>query len=81
MPLVNVSRLKELTAKIDNLMKICRTQAEHEADMYAKLVDVERQYNECSSSLNWYKEMAKELEIKLTSTGGILLFQRGCYIQ
>ncbi|XWS27642.1 hypothetical protein CRYUN_Cryun26dG0135800 [Craigia yunnanensis] len=58
---------EELTAKVDNLMEIRRTQAEHEADMSAKLADVERQYNECFSSLNWHKERTRELEIKLTS--------------
>ena len=31
---------EELTAKVDNLMEIRRTQAEHEADMSAKLADV-----------------------------------------
>ncbi|KAK8556066.1 hypothetical protein V6N13_125633 [Hibiscus sabdariffa] len=43
------------------------THAELEADMSAKLADVEKQYNECSSSLNWHKERTKELETKLTS--------------
>ncbi|XWS16718.1 hypothetical protein CRYUN_Cryun33cG0001800 [Craigia yunnanensis] len=58
---------EELTAKVDNLMEIRRTQAELEADMSAKLADVERQYNDCFSSLNWHKERTRELEIKLTS--------------
>ncbi|XVE99034.1 hypothetical protein REPUB_Repub03eG0161700 [Reevesia pubescens] len=58
---------EELTAKVDNLIEIRRTLAELEADMSAKLADVERQYNECSSSLNWHKERTRELEIKLTS--------------
>ncbi|KAK8676539.1 hypothetical protein V6N13_142113 [Hibiscus sabdariffa] len=57
---------KELTAKVDNLIEIRRTHAELEADMSAKLADVEKQYNECSSSLNWHKERTKELETKLT---------------
>ncbi|KAK8526986.1 hypothetical protein V6N13_084854 [Hibiscus sabdariffa] len=57
----------ELTAKVDNLIEIRRTHAELEADMSAKLADVEKQYNECSSSLNWHKERTKELETKLTS--------------
>ncbi|KAK8481499.1 hypothetical protein V6N11_046109 [Hibiscus sabdariffa] len=58
---------EELTAKVDNLIEIRRTHAELEADMSAKLADVEKQYNECSSSLNWHKERTKELETKLTS--------------
>ncbi|XVE53404.1 hypothetical protein DITRI_Ditri03aG0000200 [Diplodiscus trichospermus] len=58
---------EELTAKVDNLMQIRRTQADLEAEMSAKLADVERQYNECCSSLNWHRERTKELEIKLTS--------------
>ncbi|KAL0725759.1 hypothetical protein Bca4012_040358 [Brassica carinata] len=32
-----------------------------------KLVDVEKNYNECSSSLNWHKERLRELEAKVTS--------------
>ncbi|XP_039055568.1 nuclear-pore anchor-like isoform X2 [Hibiscus syriacus] len=58
---------EELTTKVDNLIEIRRTHAELDADMSAKLADVEKQYNECSSSLNWYKERTKELETKLTS--------------
>ncbi|GMJ10522.1 TRANSLOCATED PROMOTER REGION, nuclear pore anchor [Hibiscus trionum] len=58
---------EELTAKVDNLIEIRRTHAELEADMSAKLADIEKQYNECSSSLNWHKETTKELETKLTS--------------
>ncbi|XP_021299554.1 nuclear-pore anchor isoform X2 [Herrania umbratica] len=63
----NVWLNEELTAKVDDLVKFRRTQAELEADMSAKLADVERQCNECSSSLNWHKERMRELEIKLTS--------------
>ncbi|XP_017641194.1 nuclear-pore anchor isoform X1 [Gossypium arboreum] len=58
---------EELTAKVDNLTQIRRTHAELEADMSTRLADVEKQYNECSSSLNWQKERTKELETKLTS--------------
>ncbi|PPS02417.1 hypothetical protein GOBAR_AA18245 [Gossypium barbadense] len=58
---------EELTAKVDNLTQIRRTHAELEADMSTRLADVEKQYNECSSSLNWHKERTKELETKLTS--------------
>ncbi|EOY14280.1 Nucleoprotein TPR, putative isoform 1 [Theobroma cacao] len=63
----NVWLNEELTAKVDDLVKFRRTQSELEADMSAKLADVERQYNESSSSLNWHKERMRELEIKLTS--------------
>ncbi|XVF77755.1 hypothetical protein PTKIN_Ptkin14bG0072200 [Pterospermum kingtungense] len=58
---------EELTAKVDALIETRRTHAELEADMSAKLADVERQYNECSGSLNWHKERMRELEVKLTS--------------
>ncbi|KAK8705798.1 hypothetical protein V6N13_049389 [Hibiscus sabdariffa] len=58
---------EELTSKVDNIVEIRRTHAELEADMSAKLADIEKQYNECSSSLNWHKERTKELETKLTS--------------
>ncbi|KAL4271644.1 hypothetical protein GQ457_13G000510 [Hibiscus cannabinus] len=58
---------EELTSKVDNVVEIRRTHAELEADMSAKLADIEKQYNECSSSLNWHKERTKDLETKLTS--------------
>ncbi|KAK8648810.1 hypothetical protein V6N13_129553 [Hibiscus sabdariffa] len=58
---------EELTSKVDNIVEIRRTHAELEADMSAKLADIEKQYNECSSSLNWHKERTKDLETKLTS--------------
>ncbi|GKV46204.1 hypothetical protein SLEP1_g53206 [Rubroshorea leprosula] len=58
---------EELTAKVDSLIELRRTHAEFEADMSAKLANVERQYNECCGSLNWHKERVRELENKLTS--------------
>ncbi|KAL5746674.1 hypothetical protein ACOSP7_027820 [Xanthoceras sorbifolium] len=58
---------EELTAKVDSLVELRRKHADLEADMSAKLSDVERQFSECSSSLNWNKERVRELETKLTS--------------
>ncbi|KAK1578573.1 hypothetical protein Q3G72_031364 [Acer saccharum] len=58
---------EELTTKVDSLVELRRTHADLEADMSAKLSDVERQFSECSSSLNWNKERVRELETKLTS--------------
>ncbi|KAH9676906.1 nuclear-pore anchor [Citrus sinensis] len=58
---------EELTSKVNSLVELRRTHADLEADMSAKLSDVERQFSECSSSLNWNKERVRELEIKLSS--------------
>ncbi|KAI9161249.1 hypothetical protein LWI28_015729 [Acer negundo] len=58
---------EELTTKVGSLAELRRTHADLEADMSAKLSDVERQFSECSSSLNWNKERVRELETKLTS--------------
>ncbi|KAK3218786.1 hypothetical protein Dsin_012756 [Dipteronia sinensis] len=58
---------EELTTKVDSLVQLRRTHADLQADMSAKLSDVERQFSECSSSLNWNKERVRELETKLTS--------------
>ncbi|KAF3448815.1 hypothetical protein FNV43_RR09528 [Rhamnella rubrinervis] len=57
----------ELTAKVDNLIELRRTHADLEADMSSKLGDVERQFNECSSSLQWNKDRVRELEMKITA--------------
>ncbi|KAL9234131.1 hypothetical protein vseg_009035 [Gypsophila vaccaria] len=57
----------ELTAKADSFLEQRRRSAEIEADMSAKLENIEKQYNECSSSLNWHKERVRELEVKLES--------------
>ncbi|KAH9616173.1 hypothetical protein KSS87_023924 [Heliosperma pusillum] len=57
----------ELTAKVDSFLEQRRKSAEFEADMSAKLADIEKQYSECCSSLNWHKEKVRELELKLES--------------
>ncbi|KAL9236694.1 hypothetical protein vseg_011330 [Gypsophila vaccaria] len=57
----------ELTTKADSLLEQRRKSAEFEADMCAKLADIEKQYNECSTSLNWHKNRVRELESKLES--------------
>ncbi|KAL8166555.1 hypothetical protein V2J09_008054 [Rumex salicifolius] len=58
---------EELTAKSNNLMELHRKYAEHDAEISAKLRDVEKQYEESSKSIKWYKERVSELEMKLTS--------------
>ncbi|KAK4595107.1 hypothetical protein RGQ29_018748 [Quercus rubra] len=57
----------ELTAKVDSVIELRRKSNDLEDDMSTKLADVERQFNECSSSLQWHKERVRELEMKLTS--------------
>ncbi|XP_074272093.1 nuclear-pore anchor-like [Silene latifolia] len=57
----------ELTAKVDSFLEQRKKSAEFEADMSAKLADIEKQYNECSSSLSWHKERVRELELRLES--------------
>nr|POF20463.1 nuclear-pore anchor [Quercus suber] len=57
----------ELTAKVDSVIELRRKSNNLEDDMSAKLADVERQFSECSSSLQWHKERVRELEMKLTS--------------
>ncbi|XP_048326058.2 nuclear-pore anchor isoform X2 [Ziziphus jujuba] len=57
----------ELTAKVDSLIQLRRTHADLEADLSSKLADVERQFNECSSSLQWNKDRVRELEMKITA--------------
>ncbi|KAJ0256647.1 Nuclear-pore anchor [Hirschfeldia incana] len=58
---------EELTAKVDSYAELRRRHSDLEAEMSAKIVDVEKNYNECSSSLNWHKERLRELETKITS--------------
>ncbi|KAL1205642.1 Nuclear-pore anchor [Cardamine amara subsp. amara] len=58
---------EELTAKVDSYAELRRRHSDLEAEMSAKLVYVEKSYNECSSSLNWHKERLRELETKFTS--------------
>ncbi|GMN60733.1 hypothetical protein TIFTF001_029810 [Ficus carica] len=57
----------ELTAKFDSLVQMRRKHADVEADLSSKLADVQRQFDECSSSLKWNKDRVRELEMKLTS--------------
>uniref|UniRef100_A0A5B6ZUV8 Putative nuclear-pore anchor isoform X1 n=1 Tax=Davidia involucrata TaxID=16924 RepID=A0A5B6ZUV8_DAVIN len=63
----NVWLNDELTAKVNSLIELRKTHSEFEADMSAKLADVERKFNESSSSLKWNKDSVMELEMKLTS--------------
>ncbi|XP_048592379.1 nuclear-pore anchor [Brassica napus] len=58
---------EELTAKVDSYAELRRRHSDLEAEMSARLVDVEKNYNESSSSLNWHKERLRELETKITS--------------
>ncbi|XP_010472779.1 PREDICTED: nuclear-pore anchor [Camelina sativa] len=58
---------EELTAKVDSYAELRRRHSDLEADMSGKLVDAEKNYNECSSSLNWHKERLRELETKISS--------------
>ncbi|KAG9439272.1 hypothetical protein H6P81_019437 [Aristolochia fimbriata] len=64
----NVWLNEELTVKTSSIIELRKSHKGLETDMCAKLVDVERLFNECSSSLNWYKERVRELENKLAST-------------
>lgn len=63
----NVWLNDELTAKVDSQIELRKKHTEFEADMSSKLADVERKFNECSSSLNWNKERVRELETMLSS--------------
>ncbi|CAH8258672.1 unnamed protein product [Arabidopsis lyrata] len=58
---------EELTAKVDSYAELRRRHSDLESEMSAKLVDVERNYIECSSSLNWHKERLREVETKIGS--------------
>ncbi|CAH2067883.1 unnamed protein product [Thlaspi arvense] len=58
---------EELTSKVDSYAELRRRHSDLEAEMSAKLVDLEKNYNECSSTLNWHKERLRELETKNTS--------------
>nr|XP_043614030.1 nuclear-pore anchor [Erigeron canadensis] len=55
----------ELTAKVNSLLQLRKVHNELEADMSSKLADLERKYNETSSSLKWKDDRVKELESKL----------------
>ncbi|WJX72066.1 hypothetical protein P8452_55984 [Trifolium repens] len=58
---------EELTAKINSFLELRRKHTESETDISSKLADVERQFSECSKSLQWNKDRARELEMKLKS--------------
>ncbi|KAM7532425.1 hypothetical protein LguiB_035835 [Lonicera macranthoides] len=57
----------ELTAKVNSLIELRKTHNEVEADMSAKLEDVEKKYKESSSSLKWKDDRVRDLELKLSS--------------
>ncbi|KAL5972515.1 hypothetical protein ACLOJK_039319 [Asimina triloba] len=63
----NVWLNEELTAKVNSLIEIRKSQTDLEAVMSAKLAAAEKQYSECSVSLKHNKERVRELEAKLTS--------------
>ncbi|KAM1266288.1 hypothetical protein ACFX2J_035876 [Malus domestica] len=63
----NVWLNDELTEKVNSLVRLRRTHADVEADLSSKLADVERQFNDCSSSLKWHKQRVAELGDRLTS--------------
>ncbi|KAM1792252.1 hypothetical protein ACFX12_036128 [Malus domestica] len=63
----NVWLNDELTEKVNSLVRLRRTHADVEADLSSKLADVERQFNDCSSSLKWHKQRVGELGDRLTS--------------
>ncbi|XP_027342867.1 nuclear-pore anchor isoform X2 [Abrus precatorius] len=58
---------EELTAKVNSFFELRRKHTELDADMSSKLADVERQFSECSQSLQWNKDRVRELEMKLKS--------------
>ncbi|KAK2421940.1 nuclear-pore anchor [Trifolium repens] len=58
---------EELTAKINSFLELRRKHTESETDISSKLADVERQFSECSKSLQWNKDRVRELEMKLKS--------------
>ncbi|XP_009592361.1 nuclear-pore anchor [Nicotiana tomentosiformis] len=57
----------ELTAKVNDLMKLRKVHSELEADMSAKLADSEKTFNECDRCLKRKEEHVRELELKFTS--------------
>ncbi|XP_057457960.1 nuclear-pore anchor-like isoform X2 [Lotus japonicus] len=58
---------EELTAKVNSFNELRKRHTELDTDLTSKLADVERQFSECSKSLEWNKGRVKELEIKLKS--------------
>ncbi|CAK9308499.1 unnamed protein product [Citrullus colocynthis] len=63
----NVWLNDELTAKVGSIIELRRLHSDTEAELSAKLRDVQKQLDECSSALKWNKDSVKELEMKLTS--------------
>nr|BAO49711.1 nuclear pore complex protein TPRa [Nicotiana benthamiana] len=57
----------ELTAKVNDLMKLHKVHSELEADMSAKLADAEKKFNECDRCLKRKGEQVREMELKFTS--------------
>ncbi|KAJ0545406.1 hypothetical protein HanIR_Chr08g0349531 [Helianthus annuus] len=55
----------ELTTKVNSLLELRKVHNELEADMSSKLAELERKYNETSSSLKWKDDRVNELESKL----------------
>ncbi|KAL6544651.1 hypothetical protein OROMI_023513 [Orobanche minor] len=58
---------EELTAKVDSLIQMRKTNGELEAEMCSKLVEAEYKLKESSSSLTLHKDRVRELEEKLAS--------------
>ncbi|CAI9773199.1 unnamed protein product [Fraxinus pennsylvanica] len=58
---------EELTDKVHSLMELRKTHGELDADMSAKLADVEKKFSQTCSSLKLYKERVEELEVKVAS--------------
>ncbi|TKY49466.1 Nuclear-pore anchor [Spatholobus suberectus] len=58
---------EELNAKVNSFFELRKKHTELEADMSSKLADMERQFSECSKSLQWNKDRVRELEMKLKS--------------
>ncbi|XP_019443676.1 PREDICTED: nuclear-pore anchor-like isoform X1 [Lupinus angustifolius] len=63
----------ELTAKVNSFFELRRKHTDLDADMSSKLTDVERQFSECSKSLQWNKDRVRELEVRLKSTQEALI--------
>ncbi|XP_019150183.1 PREDICTED: nuclear-pore anchor-like [Ipomoea nil] len=57
----------ELTTKVNDLINLRKTHSKLEAYMSVKLSDVERKFSESSSSLTWYKDRVRELDLKMAS--------------
>ncbi|CAL0335128.1 unnamed protein product [Lupinus luteus] len=58
----------ELTGKVNSFFELRRKHTELDADMSSRLTNVEREFSECSKSLQWNKDRVRELEVSLKST-------------